>query len=271
MTIVYIGYISSYSIIISTLRMNLLSFLKNPIFSLQKLGRAIHKTSFLKNYSQEIESVRQQKTASVDLDKLFEDKRHLVNRDIEKIRSISLKILSMIDYLSLKYDFEYFMSYGTLIGVIRHEGFIPWDDDIDIMMTKQDLEKLISVCYQLPESIKFFPQGLNFLKVMDKHSKISIDGKRGVAVDIFVLNEFGDKYDFINVHSQRKIVLKKSEVFPLVKMSFENIQAPVPANYHELLTKIYGDYMQLPPENQRVSHHVNSTSVHIYPFPKSKV
>ena len=251
--------------------MNLLSFLKDPLFSTQKVLRAYHKSSYIKTYHKRIEKVRSKEERTIKLDELFPDTRNQVETDIEKIKVISMKILAMIDYLAVKHDFEYFMSYGSLIGVVRHRGFIPWDDDVDIMMTKSHLDKFIDVCHQLPDSIKIFPQGLNFIKVMDKYSKISIDGKRGVAVDIFVLDENKDTCQFVNVHSQRIIKLKKAKVFPLLKMDFEKIKVPVPANYHELLTNIYGDYMKLPKEEDRVSHHVNSTSVHIQDFPKSKI
>jgi len=244
--------------------------LKNPLFSLQKVERLAKREPFLKSYTQKINAVRNNKTTTIDLDLTFEDLRHTVHEDIDKIRIIALKILAMIDHLSKKHNFKYFMSYGTLIGVVRHRGFIPWDDDIDIMMTRKDVDKLIAASYELPDSIDFYPQGLNFLKVMDKYSKISIDGKRGVAVDIFVLDKNRDDYSFINVHNQKKIKLKATEIFPLEQKPFENIDAPVPANYHELLTKIYGNYMELPPIEQRISHHVNNKSVHIHPFPNQK-
>ena len=249
--------------------MNFLSFLKNPLFSIQKFGRDIQKPLFINRYTKRIEQIRNEKSATVDLDKIFVDERHLVEDDVSKIKVISIKILSMIDYLAEKYDFDYCLAYGTLIGAIRHEGYIPWDDDIDIMMTKTDFEKFLEVCSELPESIHFFPQGLKFLKVMDKFSKISIDGKRGVAVDIFLLDEEPSGFSFVNVHSQKKIGLKKSDLFPTKSMPFENIQVPVPANYHKILTDIYGNYMELPPVENRVSHHVNNTSVHISNFPKA--
>ena len=252
--------------------MKIKSFLKNPLFSIQKVRRDIQRPLFIKRYNNRIDSIRKNKDFSIDLDELFIDERHLVDDDVAKIKIISLKILSMIDHLAKEHNFNYFLSYGTLIGAIRHKGFIPWDDDIDIMMTPRDLEKFIEVSYELPKSIHFFSQGLNFLKVMDRHSKISIDGQRGVAVDIFLLNEpSSGNFNFVNVHTQKAIDLKHSDIFPIKKMSFENQEAPVPANYHEILTNIYGNYMELPPEEKRVSHHVNNTSVHIQEFPKSIV
>jgi len=248
--------------------MNFIRFLKNPLFSIQKVGRDIQRPLFIKRYTKKIANRRTKIKASENLDELYVDTRHLIEDDVVKIKNISLKILSMIDYLAQKYDFQYFLAYGTLIGVIRHQGFIPWDDDIDIMMTPNNLDKFIEVCHELPESVEFFPHGLNILKVMDRYSKISIDGKRGVAIDIFLLSESSGDFEFVNVHTQKIIKLKRSDIFPIKLMNFENREVPVPAKYHEILTNIYGNYMKLPPVEKRVSHHVNNTSVHIESFSK---
>ena len=52
----------------------------------------------------------------------------------DKVKLIELDILNYIDFLCKKHDIKYYLAYGTLIGAIRHKGFIPWDDDIDICM-----------------------------------------------------------------------------------------------------------------------------------------
>ncbi|MBQ9156322.1 MAG: LicD family protein [Eubacterium sp.] len=57
-----------------------------------------------------------------------------------------LKLLLEIDTICKKYDIEYFIDYGTTLGAIRHEGFIPWDDDIDITMTEDNYYKWVEAC-----------------------------------------------------------------------------------------------------------------------------
>ncbi|MCD8232665.1 MAG: LicD family protein [Clostridiales bacterium] len=57
-----------------------------------------------------------------------------------------LKLLLEIDAICKKYDIKYFIDYGTTLGAIRHEGFIPWDDDIDITMTESNYYKWVEAC-----------------------------------------------------------------------------------------------------------------------------
>ena len=63
---------------------------------------------------------------------------------IEKTQEISAEILKVIADLCEELNLRYFLIYGTLIGAIRHKGFIPWDDDLDIMMPRPDYDKLLS-------------------------------------------------------------------------------------------------------------------------------
>lgn len=63
----------------------------------------------------------------------------------EESRTIQLDILRDIDSACREHGIKYSLSMGTLIGAIRHKGFIPWDDDIDLMMTRDEIEKFISV------------------------------------------------------------------------------------------------------------------------------
>ncbi len=205
--------------------------------------------------------------SSVDLDEQVPDERHNHTDFKERIVSVALRILECLDYLARKHDFEYFLAYGSLLGAVRHHGYIPWDDDLDIMMTERSVEKLIAVSNELPSSIIFFPMYKNFLKLMDAYSVISKDGKRGVAVDIFVVKELPNgKIRFRTAHGYHQIYLEASDIWPLKDVKFEDRQLPIPCNPDKMLTAIYGDYMTLPPEAERVYSHTNEDIGRILPF-----
>jgi lipopolysaccharide cholinephosphotransferase len=65
--------------------------------------------------------------------------------DLQEIHQYSLGCLLYFDRICRKYHLRYSLAYGSLIGAIRHKGFIPWDDDVDVMMPREDYKKLISL------------------------------------------------------------------------------------------------------------------------------
>ena len=77
--------------------------------------------------------------------------------DAETLRKAQLKmvdILVAIDDICKKHDIEYFLAYGTLLGAVRHKGFIPWDDDCDICMMRADYEKFVQIAKrELPKNL----------------------------------------------------------------------------------------------------------------------
>ena len=64
---------------------------------------------------------------------------------VDELKSIELEMLKFIDEVCKKEGLRYFLCGGTLLGAVRHHGFIPWDDDIDIFMPRPDYEKLIEL------------------------------------------------------------------------------------------------------------------------------
>ena len=64
---------------------------------------------------------------------------------VKQIQEVNVKSLYKLDEVCKKYNIRYWAAYGTLLGAIRHKGFIPWDDDLDVCMLREDFHKLCSV------------------------------------------------------------------------------------------------------------------------------
>ncbi len=242
-----------------------------------------------------------------------------------------LNIANEVKRICEKYSLRYYLDFGSLLGAVRHHGFIPWDDDIDFCMPRADYEKFIEICktelngqfsLRTMQEEKYI---YYFIKVDDKTTTLVEDFNRssgykgGIYVDIFPLDalpigkakqknyirkckylymranlalvDFGSKkYPFYKrliiklfKHSNGKKYLHKLEKL-LKKYDYESAQfvssdimqnQPVPKelfektesyvfesseftsvqNADKYLTFLYGDYMQLPPIEQRASNH----------------
>lgn len=114
-----------------------------------------------------------------------------------------LKLLLEIDEICKKYDIEYFIDYGTTLGAVRHEGFIPWDDDVDITMTEENYYKWVEACEkELDTSKRVYSDGRldrEFPTVFGRYNDIETArvGQRsefwkpicGQCIDVFYLLE----------------------------------------------------------------------------------
>lgn len=134
---------------------------------------------------------------------------------IDEKKKISVQILDVIHSFCKENGIQYFLSYGSLLGAVRHEGFIPWDDDIDICMPRPDYEKFLKIFnsdqYQVANyrNSKYFP--IPFSKVYSINTigyiYENFNLGYGVAVDIFPLDGFPQKKNTF-FYSRYKILNK---------------------------------------------------------------
>ncbi len=126
---------------------------------------------------------------------------------LEEMKGIELNILKQIHELCISQGFRYFLIGGTLLGAVRHKGFIPWDDDIDIGMPRSDYERFIEYCSsnEVPFKLvcnKTDPNyGYLFAKAVDRNTVLieenaNKDGAElGIYVDIFPIDGLGNTFD----------------------------------------------------------------------------
>lgn len=252
--------------------------------------------------------------------------------EVEDLKRLQLDILDFVVSFCEENRIKYWLDSGTLLGAIRHKGYIPWDDDIDIGMLREDFDKFKSIfkdpngrfVFRNIETDKDFHYA--FGKVLDTKTVLyepDINGhKICVYIDVFVydnaidLKDANKRYrirDWLRFFSNqrylrvvckgnllRKIIIGAFRVllriFPktffvrkiarnskkymkrdtkyvgnftahakmicekdvfdhFITAEFEGKTYKIPAGYDRWLKAFYGDYMQLPPEGKRVSHH----------------
>lgn len=248
------------------------------------------------------------------------------------MKRIQLDIMDAIHHFCVEHNIKYSLGYGTLLGAVRHGGYIPWDDDIDIIMLRRDYERFlrefddpggrfaISECRRDPKQL------FDFAKVHDTRTIWYQAGNNvdtGIWVDIFPYDDLEDTYEeslaihqrysylynyktakncnwgmmssfiknvglmfyklryllspppprkmlgYINTMLERNkphskyvgylsdkfvYIIERSYFDDIVPIRFEDRTYLCIKEKEKYLAATYGDYMQLPPEDQRLPH-----------------
>jgi lipopolysaccharide cholinephosphotransferase len=141
--------------------------------------------------------------------------REMTLKDIQKV---SLEILKDIHHFCVKNDIKYTLQGGTLLGAVRHKGFIPWDDDVDIAMPRPDYDRFMHT-YQSKRGYKLFSRELLEFKdsvyiaysrvcdmektFVDYRNMIWTNCSTGVWIDIFPLDGVEDDLDKRKKHFEK--------------------------------------------------------------------
>lgn len=247
--------------------------------------------------------------------------------DLSRLHAVQLDLLRQVDRICRKHGIAYMLFAGTALGAVRHHGFIPWDDDLDIIMLRPAYEaflraaacELNSEIYTLQsEFTEHWPMFFSKLRrnnttYLEKYYPKDPMTNLGVYIDIFPCDTLSDhpvmrklqfaaskvviaksldargyltdsraKQAFIFVcrllpgklfhrlavqrnhgktryvhtffaaaSSYEKSVFPRSWLEQVEQIPFEDGVFPVSAQYDMLLRTLYGDYMQLPPEEER--------------------
>lgn len=256
-------------------------------------------------------------------------------KTLSKLHEIETNILKEIVRICEENNLTYMLIGGTLLGAIRHKGFIPWDDDLDIAMPRKSYDKFLEICkrdlnsqYSLDYHTNNKYYWLPFAKIRRKGTvyeeaflRNNDNIPKGVWVDIFPLDSVMKEKSilqtlqaklvfslsiliryklgyarpqkkttkimfnlfkfmsinklfsiqekimtvwnreeaeyFVNLGSKygyKKQTILKEKYLPTVKVEFEGNFFNAPKDWEFILKRIYGDYMKLPPKEERVTH-----------------
>ena len=132
--------------------------------------------------------------------------RILTPEEQKRLQEVQLIALLEIDRICKKHNIRYFLAFGTLLGAVRHKGFIPWDDDVDITIPRDDLYRFISVCsselnpeffLQTSETDPNYYLPITRIRVNDttcvETMFSGVDMHNGIFVDIYPCDNIPDK------------------------------------------------------------------------------
>lgn len=185
---------------------------------------------------------------------------YLVTSDMKEIWAVELDLLAEFDRVCKKYGITYFADAGTMLGAIRHQGFIPWDDDIDVTLSRDSYNKLCEVASREFTGDYFFQTEYTDKGSLRGHAQLRNSAttgilkselgqysfNQGIFIDIFpydVVTDDREKFEKQKreaEHLKKKFKRRAKFTDFYSNMSFEfpkNIVAPIVHWYYEKFTK----------------------------------
>lgn len=132
---------------------------------------------------------------------------YVISKKMKEIWAVELDLLNEFQKVCKKYNLSYYADGGTLLGAIRHKGFIPWDDDIDVIMKRDDYEKICEIAqnefkepyfwqteYSDPSSLRGHAQlrNSNTTGILSEEAEKKYKFNQGIFIDIFPIDAAPD-------------------------------------------------------------------------------
>ncbi len=135
----------------------------------------------------------------------METRRYLTDEELKKVQETVLEMLLEVDRICRKYNITYYLGGGTLLGAVRYKGFIPWDDDVDLIMLRKGYEKFRKAVRKELDSKYFFqdydtdPNAYYVYPKIRRNGSIYVtefgekqDMHQGIFLDIFIHDKTSD-------------------------------------------------------------------------------
>lgn len=176
--------------------------------------------------------------------------------DVEELKQIQINILKYVDKFCKENDIKYWIDYGTLLGAVRHKGYIPWDDDIDISMLREDYEKFIKLSSKMDPKYKFFCYetdencSLPYGKVLDTSTvlyepNLKYGQKLAVFIDVFAVDSVPNDTKIVqkmykkyqkyrklnNLQVNKNFYVKEKEKYNFIRYPFHMIFQLLPRRF----------------------------------------